>query len=81
MRVRAQPDRFQPMNLIPPERLDAVAASRAIPPLIKAYLRLGGCVGEGAYVDHAFNTTDVCLVMDTARMSDKRKAFHVQRAT
>ena len=38
----------------------------AVPSLIKAYLRLGGFVGDGAYVDHAFNTTDVCLVMDTA---------------
>jgi putative hemolysin len=80
LRVRAQPSQFQRMDLVPPERLDAVAASRAIPPLIKAYLRLGGCVGEGAFVDHAFNTTDVCLVMDTARMSAKRKAFHTQRA-
>ena len=39
------------------------------PALIKAYLRLGGSVGEGAFIDHAFNTTDVCLVMDTARMN------------
>ena len=30
-----------------------------IPSLIKAYLRLGGGVGDGACVDHAFNTTDV----------------------
>ena len=37
----------------------------AIPALIKAYLRLGGFVGDGAWIDHAFNTTDVCLVMDT----------------
>ena len=24
-------------------------------------------MGEGAFVDHAFNTTDVLIVMDTAR--------------
>jgi putative hemolysin len=41
----------------------------AVPALIKGYLRLGGFVGEGAYVDRAFNTTDVCLVLDTEQMS------------
>lgn len=81
LRVRARTDHFQSMDLVSVEDLDAVAANRAIPPLIKAYLRLGGCVGDGAYIDHAFNTTDVCLVMDTARMSEKRKAFHSQRAS
>jgi putative hemolysin len=81
LRVRAQPEHFQSMDLIPADQLDMVAASRAIPPLIKAYLRLGGGVGEGAFVDHAFNTTDVCLVMDTTRMSEKRKAFHIARAS
>ena len=38
---------------------------RPIPPLIKAYLRLGGFVGDGAFVDRDFNTIDVCVVMDT----------------
>ena len=42
---------------------------RATPALIKSYLRIGGFVGDGAFVDHAFNTTDICLVMDTARMN------------
>ena len=53
---------------------------RATPALIKAYLRLGGFVGEGAFVDHAFNTTDVCLVLDTARMSDRPARPLHQRA-
>lgn len=69
LRVRAREEAYQPMDLIPPERIDRVAAMRAVPPLIKSYLRLGGFVGDGAFVDHAFNTTDVCLVMDTARMN------------
>ena len=45
-------------------------AMRDVPALIKSYLRLGGFVGDGAYVDHAFNTTDVCLVMDTDRITE-----------
>lgn len=74
MRVRAAPGHFQPMDLLSRDRIDRKTAVLAIPTLIKAYLRLGGFVGEGAYVDHAFNTTDVCLVMDTARMTERAQA-------
>ena len=49
------------------------------PALIKAYLRLGGFVGEGAWIDHAFNTTDVCLLMDTDQMSDKHREFYARK--
>ncbi len=70
LRVRAQAGHFQPMDLMPPGEIDKLAAMRATPALIKAYLRMGGCVGEGAFIDHAFNTIDVCLVMDTTRVSD-----------
>lgn len=76
LRVRAVDGHFQPMDLIPKDRLDRRRAMLAVPALIKAYLRLGGTVGEGAYVDHAFNTTDVCLVMDTARMNDRQKRIY-----
>ncbi|WP_386682026.1 GNAT family N-acetyltransferase [Loktanella sp. R86503] len=53
---------------------DRKAALRAIPPLIKAYLRLGGVVGEGACVDDAFNTVDVCMILDPALMTDAQRA-------
>ncbi|WP_412507338.1 GNAT family N-acetyltransferase [Roseovarius sp. SYSU LYC5161] len=74
LRVRARV--FEPMDRIPEDRLDRPAALRQMPPLIKAYLRLGGGVGAGAYVDHAFNTTDVCLVVDTAEMSARGRALY-----
>ena len=48
----------------------------AVPSLIKAYLRLGGTVGEGAYIDRAFNTTDVCLILDTKQMSARQMRFY-----
>jgi putative hemolysin len=76
LRVRALPSAFQDMNLISKEELDRPAAIRRVPALIKAYLRLGGYVGEGAFIDHAFNTTDVCLIMDTQRMSEKQKTIY-----
>ncbi|MCV6595328.1 MAG: GNAT family N-acetyltransferase [Silicimonas sp.] len=74
LRVRAQPEVYQPMDLMPLEAIDRVAAMRAVPPLIKSYLKLGGVVGDGAFVDHAFNTTDVCLVIDVAAMSPSARA-------
>ncbi len=74
LRVHAQERHFQRMDLVPRAQIDRKAAVLAIPALIKAYLRLGGAVGEGAFVDHAFNTTDVCLVMDTARMTARARA-------
>ena len=74
LRPRALEAVYQNMALMPVDQIDRVAAMRQVPALIKAYLRVGGGVGDGAFVDHAFNTTDVCLVVDTARMSAAAKA-------
>lgn len=79
IRVRALPAHYQRMDLIPAEALDRRAAMVAMPALIKAYLRLGGFVGEGAFIDRAFNTTDVCLLMDTAAMSERHKGFYTRK--
>ena len=80
LRVSARPAQAADLPAIPPDRLDRRAAMLATPALIKAYLRLGGYVGQGAWVDHAFNTTDVCLVMDTAQMSAKHRDFYIRKA-
>lgn len=76
LRVRAKEDAFQAMDLIAKPDLDAKAAMLATPALIKAYLRLGGFVGEGAFIDRAFNTTDVCLIMDTQRMNARQRSIY-----
>ncbi|MEL6643488.1 MAG: GNAT family N-acyltransferase [Pseudomonadota bacterium] len=78
LRVRAVEGHFQRMDLMPEAQIDRAAAMRAVPALIKAYLRLGGTVGEGAFVDHPFNTTDVCLVMDTCAINDKMRALYTR---
>lgn len=79
LRPRARPEGFQAMDLIPPEALDRRAAMTGMPALIKAYLRLGGLVGEGAYLDRPFNTTDVFLMVDTSAMSEKHRKFYETR--
>ncbi|MDA8587148.1 GNAT family N-acetyltransferase [Rhodobacteraceae bacterium] len=80
LRVRAQEAAFQPMDLMPLADIDRVGAMRAVPALIKSYLKLGGFVGEGAFVDHDFNTTDVCLVIDIDRMSPNARARYAEGA-
>ena len=76
LRVRARPPQAVAMDLVPPAEIDRRAAARAIPALLKSYLRLGGHVGEGAWVDTAFNTTDVCLVMDVSRVDARSRALY-----
>jgi putative hemolysin len=74
-RAAALPSRCVEMNRMPKEALNAKAALRELPPLIKGYLRLGAYIGDGAVIDHQFGTTDVLIVLPmqnvTARYRDK----------
>ncbi|WP_438990013.1 GNAT family N-acetyltransferase [Lentibacter sp.] len=79
LRVRALEAGYQPMGLMQEEEIDRRGAMMEMPALIKAYLRLGGAVGEGAFTDRAFNTTDVCLIMDTAAMPSRRRSLYQGR--
>ncbi|WP_146345287.1 GNAT family N-acetyltransferase [Phaeobacter marinintestinus] len=82
LRVRAQAEHFQSMDLVPEDQLNRRLAMVETPALIKAYLRLGGFVGEGAYIDHDFNTTDVCLILDTSRLNERqRRIYSNERGT
>ena len=76
LRVRAVESNFTEMAILPEAEVSKLEAMRQIPALIKAYLRLGGYVGEGAFIDRAFNTVDVCLLMDTARMVQRYRKFY-----
>lgn len=78
VRPKAVASRRVDMNFMPAEQVDQRRARSALPPLIKGYLRLGGCVGDGAVVDYQFNTTDVCIVVNTDLVTD-RYIRHYQR--
>ncbi|MGI9394825.1 MAG: ornithine-acyl-ACP acyltransferase, partial [Boseongicola sp.] len=60
---------FQSMDILSLDQIDRPKAMRSVPPLIKAYLRLGGVVGDGAFIDREFNTIDVCFVLDTNQLN------------
>ncbi|MEL6685187.1 MAG: ornithine-acyl-ACP acyltransferase, partial [Pseudomonadota bacterium] len=73
LRVRAIGPTALSMNIIEADALDRVAAVRQMPALIKAYLRLGATVGEGAFVDHAFNTVDICIILESDAINALQK--------
>jgi putative hemolysin len=68
-RAHALPDRAIAMNRMPKEAIDPKAALRALPPLIKGYLRVGAFIGDGAVVDHQFGTTDVLIMLPVSAIS------------
>lgn len=80
LRAKAVPERYVDMKILPREAFDANTAfeelkmdprsgSNSLPPLIKGYIRVGGFVGDGAVIDHQFNTTDVCIIVKTDLMT------------
>ena len=69
--VRAHGHLYQAMNLLPAGEVDGKAALKAMPPLIKAYLRLGAYIGDGAVIDRAFGTTDVLVILPVARIDSR----------
>jgi putative hemolysin len=62
-RVKAHDHLRVNMNMMPLEAVDMRAAIKALPPLIKGYLRLGAYIGDGAVIDHQFGTTDVMIIL------------------
>ncbi len=73
--VRAVPDRYVPMDLIPRERINVLEALRALPPLVKGYIRFGSYIGDGAVIDHQFNTTDVFIYFPLSRLDQRLRTF------
>ena len=70
-RVRAHSHLHVPMDRLPKEKVDARAALKSLPPLIKGYLRLGAMVGDGAVIDRQFGTTDVLIVLPVEKIDPR----------
>jgi putative hemolysin len=62
-RAYALAHRHVDMNMMPKDAIDMKAALRELPPLIRAYLRVGAYIGDGAVIDHQFGTIDVLIVL------------------
>jgi putative hemolysin len=79
-RVRAHEHLRVDMNMLPREAVNARAALKALPPLIKGYLRVGAYVGDGAVIDHQFGTTDVFIYFPVAYVHP-RWISHLKKKT
>jgi putative hemolysin len=65
------PGRAVDMATLSPDAIDPRKALAALPPLLKAYLRVGARFGDGAVVDAEFGTTDVFAIMRLADMEER----------
>lgn len=74
LRATAHAANHVPMNQLEAAAIDSRAAARALPPLIKGYLRVGAMVGNGGFVDTQFNTVDVFVVMPVDRITSRYSA-------
>jgi putative hemolysin len=71
LRVHARPELYVEMNLMPKETIDVKEALRALPAIVKGYLRAGCRIGEGAVIDHQFGTTDVFIYLPVKDMDPR----------
>ncbi|HAT87593.1 GNAT family N-acetyltransferase [Cohaesibacter gelatinilyticus] len=69
--VEAWPDIAVPLQQMKPQELNDRKALRQLPPLVKAYMRIGCYFGSSAMVDHQFGTTDVFIIMPIDRIDRK----------
>jgi len=81
LRPVALPHRYVEMAMMEEHEIDPRRGINEVPALIKGYLRVGGFVGEGAVVDHQFNTTDVSIVVKTDLITDKYLRHYERRGS
>ncbi|MCK0070260.1 GNAT family N-acetyltransferase [Kordiimonas laminariae] len=74
-KVKALDSMHVEMNNISADELDVRRARRALPPLVKGYLRIGCFIGDGAVVDEQFGTTDVFILLPVEKIA-KRYSKH-----
>lgn len=69
--ARVLPGKGVSMERLPRGSYDERGAMFQLPPLIKGYMRVGARFGDGAFIDHAFNTVDVFVVMPVDLIADR----------
>lgn len=58
-------------DMVKIEKINVRSVFKSLPPLIKAYLRVGSWIGDGAVVDEEFKTIDVCIILETKKILAK----------
>ena len=72
-KIRSQPLRQKSIHwaMTPKKKIKQFEVFKKLPPLIKAYLRVGSWIGKGAIIDKEFNTIDVCIILKKDNISSK----------
>jgi len=79
LRPRALDNRYINMNLMAKDDIDVKAAFISLPPLLKGYLRVGSMIGDGAVIDPQFNTTDVCIVAQSNKVTARYRKHYERK--
>ena len=72
--VTARADLYAPMNRLAADAIDAREGIRSLPAILKGYVRAGCCIGDGAVVDHQFDTTDVFIFFPLSGIDARYKS-------
>jgi L-ornithine Nalpha-acyltransferase len=69
--VNALPSRRIEMKRTAFDNIDQRSVLKNLPTLVKAYMRLGCYFGDGAVIDHQFNTIDVLIVLPVSAINPR----------
>jgi len=72
--VKARDELYVPMDRLPAGAMDAREGIRSLPAILKGYVRAGCCIGDGAVVDHQFDTTDVFIFFPLSGIDARYKS-------
>lgn len=75
-RVRPVAGRAIEMAILDKNAVDPRRGVAALPPLLKAYLRVGARFGDGAVIDAQFGTTDVFTIMPLADIEERYISYY-----
>jgi putative hemolysin len=79
LRPKALESRYIDLNRRAKDDLNAKAIFNTLPPLVKGYLRVGAVIGDGAVIDSQFDTTDVCILVETKNITARYHKHYLER--
>jgi putative hemolysin len=74
LRVTARAELHVSMNILPADAIDPREGIRALPAILKGYVRAGCCIGDGAVIDTQFDTTDVFIFFPLSGIDARYKS-------
>lgn len=72
--VSARSELYVAMDMLPPQAVDAREGIRALPAILKGYVRAGCCIGDGAVIDRQFDTIDVFIFFPLSGIDARYKS-------